>query len=51
MKNRKLRSWVKYFLLILVLFALLKVNNFLENDFVKNCEELGYSNNYCIEHS
>lgn len=53
--KRKLKKWVKYSLagamVIIVLVGLLKINEKMEQDFINNCESLGYSNNYCIAHS
>lgn len=53
--KRVLKRWVKVTLsglvslVILAIFIQLSGN--LENDFVSNCEQMGYSHNYCIAHS
>ncbi len=53
--RRKLKKWVKYSLtgvmMIITLVGLLKINGKMEQDFVNNCENQGYSHNYCVAHS
>lgn len=55
MKRLRLRKWVKKTITgisaSLVLVLLILINNHLEDDFVKTCEDLGYSHNYCVTHS
>ncbi len=53
--KRVLKPWVRYFLLAIVIIPtmllLINVNGKMEQDFVDNCENLGYSHNYCVAHS
>lgn len=53
--KRVLKSWVKYSLLAIVVVPviafLMNINGKLEQDFVSNCKNLGYSHNYCVAHS
>lgn len=56
MRNRiVLKKWIRYSLigimLIMVLIGLFKINSKMKQDFVSNCENLGYSHNYCVAHS
>lgn len=51
----KLKSWVKDTLaivtVIVVFIGIMKVNNNMTEDFITDCEKLGYSHNYCVSHS
>ena len=50
MKKYRLRTWVKVVLvsitIIMIGFILMK----LDDDFMTNCMNSGYSKDYCIEH-
>lgn len=53
--KRVLKKWVKVTLSglvsLVILATFIQLNGNLENDFVNNCEQMGYSTNYCIAHS
>lgn len=54
-KKRVLRRWVKTSLVglisLVVLTVFIQLAGNLENDFVSDCEQMGYSTNYCVAHS
>ena len=54
-KKRHLRRWVKECLLfiplLVIIGVLVKVDSNLSKDFIKNCENAGYSYNYCVNHN
>ena len=50
----RLRSWVKYTLVVLATITVINIINFNDkkvNEFVNKCEKAGYSTEYCIAHS
>lgn len=53
-KKIHLRKWVKEFLIITLFFlimiaAILQLYK-MDQDFIKKCTAIGYSEQYCIEH-
>lgn len=54
MKKYKLKNWVKVTLYSIatgiVMLGLVSINSNLEKDFIKDCENSGYSTNYCMAH-
>ena len=50
MKRYKLKSWVKWLIVGIVLFVLLAIVEKSDRDFVETCMEHGYSKYYCEAH-
>lgn len=54
MKRYKLKKWVKVTLFsiatAIAMISIININSKLENEFIKNCENKGYTTNYCIAH-
>ena len=46
-KKYRLKSWVKWLILILLFIGLLSMLAKTNNDFVKSCINSGYSETYC----
>ena len=55
MKKRVLKQWVKdtllFIPLVIVIGILINVDSKLSKNFVSDCENAGYSHNYCIAHN
>ena len=55
MKKRKFKSWVKDTLMVVCfgafLVGIIVVNNNITNEFITNCENAGYTHNYCVSQS
>ncbi len=54
MRKRRLKNWVRVILYGIatgiVMLSLIIINSNLEKDFMKDCENSGYSTNFCIAH-
>jgi hypothetical protein len=49
-KRLKLKSWVKWLIVGLVLLGIVELFLIIDNKFVDNCTKAGYTKEYCIAH-